>query len=382
MANKPGAKIVKWPVFWCALSLLPGLFPLPVPRAQEHSISERHVTELRGLTMGGTYSVKIVTARDELETPGLADVDRALRSSLARIEGLMSTWDPDSELSRFNRSASVEPFTVAPETFEVFRWSVDVGILSGGALDVTIGPLVDAWGFGPSGPRKTAPTHDEIDRLREAMGPSRVELDPRAVTVRKTRPDVQCDLSSVVPGYAADRLSRELTDRGFTDFLVDVGGEVLARGRNEAGAPWRVAIERPELHGETIQRLVPISDLAITTAGDYRKYREVDGHRVAHILDPRTGRPLTHRLASVTVIDALAVRADAFDTALMVLGPDEGMALATRLDLAALFIERTEHGFSERTTPRFETIARKRYARGTWKSPPHREGLVTGWQNK
>jgi thiamine biosynthesis lipoprotein len=270
----------------------------------------------------------------------------------------MSTWDPDSELSRFNRSTSLEPLTVAPETFETFKWSLDVGALTGGALDVTIGPLVDAWGFGPSGPRKTPPTNEEIDRLREAMGPGRVELNPMAVTVRKTRPDVRCDLSSVVPGYAADRLSRELSDRGFTDFLVDVGGEVLARGRNETGAPWQIAIERPDPRGDAVQRLLSISNLAITTAGDYRKYREVDGQRVAHILDPRTGRPLTHRLASVTVIDALAVRADAFDTALMVLGPDEGMALATRLDLAALFIERTKNGFSERATPRFEEIAR------------------------
>ena len=177
------------------------------------------------------------------------------------------------------------------------------------------------------------------------------------MTVRKTRPEVRCDLSSVVPGYAADRLWMELANRGFTDFLIDVGGEVRTRGRNETGAPWQVAIERPEPQGDAIQRLVPISDLAITTAGDYRKYREVDGQRVAHILDPRTGRPLTHRLASVTVIDALAVRADAFDTALMVLGMDEGMALATKLNLAALFIERTGDGFSERATPRFEEIA-------------------------
>jgi thiamine biosynthesis lipoprotein len=141
---------------------------------------------------------------------------------------------------------------------------------------------------------------------------------------------------------------------------VDVGGELRTRGRNVTGAPWQVAIERPEPQGHGIQRLVPISDLAITTAGDYRKYREVDGQRVTHILDPRTGRPLTHRLASVTVIDALAVRADAFDTALMVLGADEGMALATKLNLAALFIERTGEGFSERATPRFEEITSKR----------------------
>ena len=360
MAERPRTEIVKWPLFWCAFSLLPVLVPRPVPQAQEQPASERHVSEFRGLTMGGTFSVKIVTPKDELETPGLHDVDRVLRSTIDRIEGLMSTWDRDSELSRFNRSTSLEPFAASPETFEVFKWSIDVGILTGGALDVTIGPLVDAWGFGPSGPRSAPPTNAEVARLREAIGPDRIELNPATLTVRKTRPEVGCDLSSVVPGYAADRLSTELTQRGFTDFLIDVGGEVLTRGRNEAGAPWQIGIERPELHGEGIQRLVPISDLAITTAGDYRKYLEVDGQRVSHILDPRTGRPLTHKLASVTVIDALAVRADAFDTALMVLGTAEGMALAEKLGLAALFIERTNDGFSERATRRFDEITAKR----------------------
>ena len=357
MANRPRPRIGKWPLGWFALSLLPVLVPHPASRAQEQPASERHLSEFRGLTMGGTFSVKIVTPKDELETPGLHDVDRALRSTLDRIEGLMSTWDRDSELSRFNRSTSLEPFVLSPETFHVFKWSVEVGALTGGALDVTIGPLVDAWGFGPAGPRNGAPTNAEVARLREAVGLDRIELNPAALTVRKTRPDVGCDLSSIVPGYAADRLGTELEDRGFTDFLIDVGGEVKARGRNETGAPWQVAIERPVPHSDAIQRLVPISNLAITSAGDYRKYREVDGQRVAHILDPRTGRPLTHRLASVTVIDELAVRADAFDTALMVLGTDEGLALATKMNLAALFIERTGDGFSERATPRFDAIA-------------------------
>jgi thiamine biosynthesis lipoprotein len=312
--------------------------------------------------MGGTFSVKVVTARDETESPGFAEVDRALRANLNRLNQLMSTWDPDSELSRFNRSTRLQPFRLSAETFDVFKWSIDVGRLTGGALDVTILPLIDAWGFGPAGPRNALPTNEEIARLREAIGIDRIELDAATLSVRKTRPDVRCDLSSVVPGYAADRLSTELSSRGFTDFLVDVGGEVRTRGRNQSGAVWQVAIERPGLHGDAIQRLVPISDLAITTAGDYRKYREVDGQRIAHILDPRTGRPLTHRLASVTVVDEFAVRADAFDTALMVLGPDEGMALARKLNLAALFIERTGDGFAERATPRFEELVAKRNA--------------------
>jgi len=178
--------------------------------------------------------------------------------------------------------------------------------------------------------------------------------------VRKTRPDVRCDLSAVAPGYAADRLWAELADRGFTDFLVDVGGELRTRGRNDAGEPWKIAIERPQTQGDAGQRLVRISNLAIATSGDYRRYREVDGKRFAHILDPRTGRPLAHRLASVTVIDELAVRADGLATALMVLGSDEGMALAGKLGLAALFIERTNDGFAERATPRFDEITSKR----------------------
>jgi FAD:protein FMN transferase len=356
MAKRP--RLGKWPLCWCAFSLLPVLVCDAVSQAQERPGSERHVSEFRGFTMGGTFSVKIVTAKDELETPELHDVDRAIRATLDRINRLMSTWDPDSELSRFNQSTSLQPFALSPETFEVFTWSIDLGRLTRGALDVTIGPLVDAWGFGPAGPRTSLPTDAEIVRLRKAVGPDRIELNPAASTVRKTRPDVRCDLSSIVPGYAADRLWTELAGRGFTDFLIDVGGEIRTRGRNATGAPWRVAIERPSSSGDAIQRLVPISNLAITTAGDYRKYREVEGQRVTHIIDPRTGRPISHRLAAVTVIDELAVRADGLDTALMVLGADEGFALAKKLNLAALFIERTAaDGFTERATPRFEEIA-------------------------
>ena len=164
--------------------------------------------------MGGTFSVKIVTAKDELETPGLHNVDRGTaplqpRSHRrAHVHLGPGTW---SSLDSTDPT-SLEPFIVAPETFDVFKWSLEVGSLTRGALDVTIGPLVDAWGFGPSGPRKTPPTNNEIDRLRQAMGPGRVELNPTAVSVRKTRPDVQCDLSSVVPGYAAGP-TRARTDR-------------------------------------------------------------------------------------------------------------------------------------------------------------------------
>jgi FAD:protein FMN transferase len=334
--------------------------------AQAPVASSRRAIEFRGLTMGAAFSVKVVTASPgddvdvEVGSAGLGDMDRALRATLERINRLMSTWDPDSELSRFNRSTSLEPFPVSRETFEVLRWSLDLAALTGGALDVTVGPLVDAWGFGPGGPRNGQPSDEEIARLREATGARQLELNSAAVTVRKMRPDVRCDLSAVAPGYAADRLWAELADRGFTDFLVDVGGELRSRGRNDVGEAWQIAIDRPQAQGHAVQRVVPISNLAIATSGDYQRYREVDGKRFSHLLDPRTGRPLAHRLASVTGIDELAVRADGLATALMVLGGDEGMALAEKLGLAALFIERANDGFSERATRRFEEITSTR----------------------
>jgi thiamine biosynthesis lipoprotein len=351
--------VIEHPLFLSALATALSL-SLVQGDAQAPVASTRRAIEFRGLTMGAAFSVKVVTDQDEVDTVGLGAVDRSLRSILDRINQLMSTWDADSELSRFNRSTSLEPFRVSPETFEVLKWSLALSALPGGALDVTVGPLVDAWGFGPGGPRNRLPSDEEIARLREATGAGRHELNPAALTVRKSRPDVRCDLSAVAPGYAADRLWAELTDRGFTDFLVDVGGELRTRGRNEIGEAWEIAIDRPQAQGDAIQRLVRISNLAIATSGDYRRYREVDGKRFSHILDPRTGRPIAHRLASVTVIDELAVRADGLATALMVLGSDEGMALAEKLGLAALFIERTGDGFSERATPRFEEITSKR----------------------
>jgi thiamine biosynthesis lipoprotein len=333
-------------------------FSRATSEAQEAAANPRRVIEFRGFTMGATFSVKVVTSQDDVETVGLGEVDRSIRAKLDRINRLMSTWDPDSELSRFNRTTSLDAFPISLETFEVIRWSLELGALTGGVLDVTIGPLVDAWGFGPETPRPQPPLDEEIARLRQATGPGRLVLDAAARTVRKTRPDVRCDLSALAPGYATDQLWAELADRGFTDFLVDVGGELRTRGRNEHGRPWQIAIDRPQPQSQDIQRVVSISNLAITTSGDYRKYREVNGRRVTHILDPRTGRPVVHRLASVTVIDELAVRADALDTALMVLGADEGMVLATKLNIAALFIERTDAGFTERATSRFEEMTK------------------------
>lgn len=307
--------------------------------------------------MGSTWSVKLVPGSGALAAGERESIDRQIRDLLTRIEGLMSTYDPASELSRFNQSRSVEPFPVAPETFAVFAWAARLAAETDGAFDVTVLPILRAWGFGPAADDHAAPPDDAtLAALRANAGMDLVELDPHGAWIRKRTPEVECDLSALAPGYAADRIAELLEARDQAGFLVDVGGELVARGVNADGRPWRVAIEQPEEGTRQIARVIPLDHRAIATSGSYRNYREVNGRRLAHVIDPRTGRAVDHRLVSVSVVAAECVRADALATALLVLGPDAGPALAERLELAALFLIRTDQGVEERRTAPFDGL--------------------------
>lgn len=316
------------------------------------------VIELAGPTMGTTWSLKVVPGPRELSAGEVQRLDGQVRDLLGRVDALMSTWNPESELSRFNRFRGDGPFPVSPDTFAVFRAAVEFAGETGGALDVTVLPLVHAWGFGAAGREDAvAPDQPTMARLLASTGVRHLELDPDGQWVRKRRPDVECDFSALAPGYAADLIADLLASRDFEGFLLDVGGELVARGRNADGAAWRVGVDRPREQREKVAAVVPLVDLAIATSGDYRNYREVNGVRVAHIVDPRTGEPIAHRLASVTVVDRSCLRADALATALMVLGPDEALALARQLDLAALLLIRTPDGtFAAVATARFTAL--------------------------
>ena len=340
-----------------ALVLACPLLGIAACRSPEH----RRVVEFSGPTMGTTWSVKVVTGPGGLRGDERGVIDRQIRDVLARINMLMSTWAPDSELSRFNRTTSLEPFPISAETAEVFRWSLEIAEMTGGAFDVTVSPLVEAWGFGAASEATGPPDADALARVRDITGVRHVELDPGGRWIRKRRAEVQCDVSALAPGYAADRVAALVRNRGFMDYLVDIGGELVARGRNDKGQLWQVAVERPLPQGRVIERVVPLADAAIATSGDYRNYREVNGERIAHILDPRSGFPVRHRLTSATVVDALGVRADALATALMVLGPEDGKTLARRLDLAALLLVRNAAGEVDHwMSPRFEALMRTR----------------------
>lgn len=271
----------------------------------------------------------------------------------------MSHYRPESELSRFNHARTTEPQPMSPETLGVVAEALAVSRASGGVFDVTVGPLVDAWGFGSAGRARAAPDRALLSELRSRVGSDLLELDPAAATLRKRDENVVVDLSAIAKGYAVDAVATLLADRGFGDYLVEIGGELRAGGRNEEGAPWRVAIERPLPGAPAAQRIVSLTDAALATSGDYRNFYDLDGARVSHTIDPRTGRPVTHGGRSVSVIAERCMQADARSTALQVLGPDEGYALAVERGWAALFV--TDDGTGrlvEKETPAFSAAVR------------------------
>jgi len=316
--------------------------PVPVRSAQ-----------FGGPTMGTSWSVTI--ARDDLSIEQRGELQNAFEAELAGVDERMSTYRPDSELSLFNAAEADVAFPVSADTLEVFRIAREISERSDGAFDVTVDPLVAAWGFGATDRIPSAPPEAELASLRERVGFRFVEIDVAGSTLRKTRAGVRCDLSAIAKGYAVDRVATVLEDGGFRDFLVEVGGEVRARGRRLDGAAWRVAIERPESDRRVIFEIVGLREEALATSGDYRNFYEVGGRRVSHTIDPRTGRPVEHLLASVSVLHREAARADAWATALTVLGPEKGFARAESEGLGAFFIVRSADGrYDVRATPAFD----------------------------
>jgi thiamine biosynthesis lipoprotein len=308
------------------------------------------VMSLRGETMGTTYSVQIVPPGDGPNTGRLsAQIDAVLEQVNAR----MSTYRPNSELSRFNATSSTDWFPVSAELAHVVRVARLVSEESAGAFDITVGPLVNLWGFGPGPARETPPTDAAIAEARARVGWQQLAVRDEPPALRKQRPDLYVDLSAIAKGYAVDRLAALIEGAGIQDYLVEVGGELRGRGRNGRGKPWQIAIERPEVDERTVFRIVTLQDSGMATSGDYRNFFEVDGKRYSHTIDPAAGRPVTHQLASVTVLDDSAMFADAWATALLVLGPERGIAVANQLELAALFIEHEGEGLDMQATETF-----------------------------
>jgi len=303
--------------------------------------------ELRGAAMGTFYSIQIVDLPPAIEPMRLRD---RIAAELDLVNDLMSTYRDDSELSGFNRSQTTDWFAVSPALAELVQEALWTSEVSEGAFDVTVGPLVNLWGFGPGGGPDTLPPDAEIAQAKTRVGYRKLSVRPDPPALRKSEPTLYLDLSAIAKGYGVDRLAELLDASGVADYLVEIGGELRGHGYNGRGHPWHIAVERPDPEGRAVHRVLTLRSGAMATSGDYHNFFEQDGKHYSHTIDPKTGRPVTHRLASVTVLAPRTVRADALATAFLVLGPQAGFTLAESLRTPALFIVRTPEGYSELQT--------------------------------
>lgn len=316
---------LRWPVAALLLSLL---------MACEQGSGITH--ELSGRTMGTRYSVQVVAFPEGVTEEALAADIRAL---LADINAKMSTYDEASEISRFNRHQSDDWFAVSAETAAVVAAAQAISEASNGAFDVTVGPLVNLWGFGPKSALDAMPGDSVIENAIARIGYQKLSVQSEPPALKKSESELYVDLSAIAKGYAVDRIAELLVARGFSDFLVDIGGELRVQGKNGSGRTWRVAVEDP-LEGREPYTVIDVERGAVATSGNYRNYFEVGGQRFSHTIDPRTGRPVTHSLLSATVIADDAMTADAWATALIVLGDRAGLRVAEEQGLAVLLLSK------------------------------------------
>jgi FAD:protein FMN transferase len=306
--------------------------------------------EFDGDTQGTSYHIKIV---DLPATLSPETVRTAIKAELDDITRHLSTYTPDSELSRFNRSRDTGWIPASAGLVQVLSEARQISELSHGAYDVTVGPLVDLWGFGPEDTRERIPSEAEIAAAQARIGYARLGIRTTPPAIRKAIPDLSVDVASIAQGYTVDRVAERLESLGIANYLVEIGGELRGKGLNQLNGHWRIGIERPTPGERAVYTIIRIADVGVSTSGDYRDYFEHDGQRYSHTINPQTGRPVSHRLASVTVVSENTMRADALSTALMVLGPEEGYHLAEQTGIAAYFIIKGDGGFTDRETTAF-----------------------------
>ena len=289
------------------------------------------VVKISGSKFGTSYHITIVA-----DQPAPADLAEQIDAALDVVDLSMSTYKSESELSLFNRLPATETVAASPELWTVLQTSRQVWQQSAGAFDPTVGPLVDLWGFGPQMTNDRIPSDDEIAKALASIGYQYLVLNSDEQTISKALP-LRLDLSAVAKGYAVDQVADLLEMLALPDYLVEVGGEMRVSGLNPKGQPWRIAIETPDAMGQ-VDNIIALESAAIATSGDYRNYFEKDGKRYSHSIDPRTGRPIEHRLASVTVVADRCIDADAWATAFLVMGDEAALEIANQQSIAVYML--------------------------------------------
>ena len=312
------------------------------------------VYQLDGRTMGTSYRILITEFPAQVSGEALAN---GIAKRLQRIDKeLMSTYEPTSELSRFNQSAPGQWFEVSTELAVVMQEALLVSELTDGAFDVTVGPLVDRWGFGPEMRPTEVPDDQTIAQLLSEIGHQHLQVSLNPPRLWKGS-EVKVDLSGIAKGYGADYVADYFDSLAMTSYFIEIGGELRIKGKRKDGSSWVPGIERPVNGAPEVHEIIYTRDepLGIAGSGDYRNYFEQDGQRYSHEIDPATGRPIQHNLAATYVITENAMRADALATAFMVMGADAAMALAEEIGLAAYFIVKSdsESGFNSHYSRQF-----------------------------
>ncbi|MHC8442007.1 MAG: FAD:protein FMN transferase, partial [Candidatus Eutrophobiaceae bacterium] len=290
------------------------------------------------------YSIHIQA--DAEARPRLAAMTDTLLES---INARMSTYIPDSELMRLNRAPAHKDLPISKELFTVLATALQISAMTEGAFDITAGGLVELWGFGAAGQKRSWPTNAEVATALEQTGYHLIELDAAKRSVRKKHMGVFIDLSGIAKGYAVDQVAELFLAKGYENFSVEIGGELRAQGRNPQGEVWNVGIERPSARNGKpaplqVARILPLRNAGLASSGDYRNYARIGDALHSHIIDPATGRPVRHKLAAATVIHQQAMVADALATAMLVMGTEKALAFANQQNLGALLIERNEDG--------------------------------------
>lgn len=305
-------------------------------------------TAYYGQAMGTTWSVQVAD-------PPTGDIQAEIEKQLNIVNALMSTYQPDSEISRFNRT-DTQPFNISKHTQKVLATAMTLYKDSNGAFDITIGPVVNAWGFGFP-PSLTKPIESDLEEMKGYVGSNHLILNGDVLI--KDNPNTKIDLSAIAKGYAVDLVSNRLLELNHTNFLIEVGGEIYAHGTKD-NSSWMVGIEQPQQQQGSVQMILPLENLALATSGDYRNYKERNGIRYSHTIDPRTLNPIAHNVASISVIANSVMEADAWATALNVLGEEEAFRLAEEHNLAIYMLLREEDGqFRPRTNAAFGELLQK-----------------------
>ncbi|WP_308421485.1 FAD:protein FMN transferase [Salipiger pallidus] len=302
--------------------------------------------------MGTSYNIVAV---DKGSNVARADLQAAIDTALTEVNGQMSNWDSGSEISRFNAVQTGDAFEMSGPLGHVMQAAADVNLRSEGRFDTTMGPLIELWGFGAPGER-SMPADVEIERALAASGHDNT-LSVGETSLSKVRGDAQVYLAAIGKGYGADRVATALESLGISDYMVEIGGDLYASGRNPSGQPWQIGIEKPDSLTRGVLDVVGISGVGLASSGDYRNYFERDGKRFSHVIDPATGRPIEHHTAAATVIAENGMMADAWATAMLTLGRERGLEIAEAHDIAVVFIER-DHAAGE---GQFKTHASSRF---------------------